>query len=126
MRMRFTKTENINSGLALLILILLLKIIFHVYFADFLLLILVFLVIAAPNLFYPFSILWYNLSDVLGNIISKIILSIIYIAFVLPVGAIRKMMGNDSLMLKKFKKNKVSVFKVRQYTFTKKDLLNPF
>jgi len=124
--MRFTKTENINSGLALLILILLLKIIFHVYFADFLLLILVFLVIAAPNLFYPFSILWYNLSDVLGNIISKIILSIIYIAFVLPVGAIRKMMGNDSLMLKKFKKNKVSVFKVRQYTFTKKDLLNPF
>ena len=80
----------------------------------------------APKIFYPFAIVWYNLSVVLGMIIPKILLTAVYIVLVVPIGGFRRMMNKDALDLRKFKKGQGSVMKKREYTFTREDLINPF
>ena len=79
-----------------------------------------------PMFYYYFAILWLGFSQILGTIVSKIILSVVFFVMVLPVGLIRRMMGKDSLQLKKFKKGKSGVMLQRNHLFTSKDIVNPF
>ena len=79
-----------------------------------------------PMFYYYFAILWLGFSQILGTIVSKIILSVVFFVMVLPVGLIRRMMGKDSLQLKKFKKGKSGVMLQRNHRFTSKDIVNPF
>jgi hypothetical protein len=80
----------------------------------------------APVLIYPFTFIWLNVSDFLGKIISKIILTVIYCIVLLPVALFRKIAGKDNLKLKQFHKSDKSVFIERNHLFTKNDMLNPF
>lgn len=79
-----------------------------------------------PMLFYPLAIIWLGFSELLGTVMSKIILTIVYVVLVVPVGLVRKLMGKDSLQLYQFKKGKNSVMKVRNYEFTSKDIEKPY
>jgi ABC-type nitrate/sulfonate/bicarbonate transport system permease component len=79
-----------------------------------------------PMAFYPFAILWFGCSQLLGTIMSKLILTIVYIFMVIPVGMIRRLMGKDTLQLSEFKKSKSSVMHTREYNFTSKDIENPY
>ncbi len=81
---------------------------------------------AFPMFFYYFAIFWLGFSQILGTIVSKIILSVVFFVMVLPVGLIRRMMGKDSLQLKKFKKGKSGVMLQRNHLFTSEDIVNPF
>jgi len=80
----------------------------------------------APKIFYPFALFWYNLSNVLGMIFPRILLTAVYILLVVPIGGLRKMMNKDALDLRKFKKGQGSVMKKREYTFTREDVINPY
>lgn len=73
----------------------------------------VIVLLGAPFLLWPFAFLWLNLSELLGRVMSKIILTVIFIFVVCPVGLFRKIMGKDALLLKQFKKNDHSVFSER-------------
>lgn len=79
-----------------------------------------------PMAFYPFAILWFGCSQLLGTIMSKLILTLVYIFMVVPVGVIRRLLGKDPLRLSEFKKSKSSVMHKRDYMFTSKDIENPF
>lgn len=79
-----------------------------------------------PNVFKPVAKLWFGLSNALGSVMSRIILSIIFLAVVLPVGFIRRAIGKDSLQLRKWKKNRLSVFKARDHEFTSDDIKYPY
>lgn len=79
-----------------------------------------------PLVYYPFGILWYSLSNLLGYIVSRVILTVLFAILVVPVGFIRRALGNDSLNLKKFKKDRSSILKIRNYTFTSEDIVNPY
>lgn len=81
---------------------------------------------AFPMAFYPFAVFWFGLSQLLGTIMSKIILTIVYVCMVIPVGGIRRLLGKDPLRLSEFKKNKSSVMHIRNYDFSSKDMENPF
>jgi len=76
--------------------------------------------------FYPVSIIYYQLSEWLGRIMSFLILSIIYIVIVFPVGIVRRIAGKDSLKLRLFKNDTESVFVVRNHEYTDEDLKNPY
>ena len=58
-----------------------------------------------PIFYYPFAVFWFGLSNLLGTIVSKILLSIVFFSVVLPIALLRRMLGKDTLLLKKFKKN---------------------
>ena len=79
-----------------------------------------------PVVFKPLAFLWFGLAMLLGFIMSRIILSLIFFILVFPTGLIRRLMGKDSMGLKLWKKGKESVFKKREYTFVSEDIKNPF
>lgn len=79
-----------------------------------------------PMFYYPFAMVWLGLTNLLGMVMSRVLISIVYIVILLPIGLIRKLTGKDSLNLKGFKKDNKSVMVVRDYEFTAKDITNPF
>ena len=79
-----------------------------------------------PMLYYPVAVFWLGFSTLLGTVVSKIILSMVYIVLVVPIGLLRRMLGKDSLNLKGFKKGKDSVMKTRDYVFTSTDIEKPY
>jgi len=79
-----------------------------------------------PKFFRPLAILWIALSYFLGTIVSKVLLSIIFFVIVTPVGLTRRILGIDSLQLKKWKKSRSSVFKKRNHIYRPDDINKPF
>lgn len=79
-----------------------------------------------PMLYYPFAFVWLGLSNVLGTVMSKVILTIVYILMVIPLGVIRRWSGKDPLQLNEFKKNSHSVLKTRDHHFSSKDIEAPY
>jgi NhaP-type Na+/H+ and K+/H+ antiporter len=79
-----------------------------------------------PGIYKPFAVIWYGLATFLGTIMSKVLLTVVYILLVVPVGLIRRLSGKDSLQLKKFKKDGSSVFRERDHLFQSTDIENPY
>lgn len=81
---------------------------------------------AFPMFYYPFAMIWLGLTNLLGIVVSRILLSVVYVLFLLPVGVIRRAMGKDSLNLTGFKKGNSSVMITRDIEFKADDIKNPF
>ena len=122
----FSKKEHTDSGLALLLLTLIVGQWVHQPHTVQIAIAEVLILLIAPVLLFPFTFLWLNISDLLGKVMSKIILSIVFFVFVWPVSLIRRAMGKDTLNLKKFKKDTNSVFINRNHTYTRTDLTTPY
>lgn len=80
----------------------------------------------APALFKPAARLWFGLSHVLGTVMSKIILGLVFYLVLTPMGLVRRMLGKDAMQTGKWKKDAASVFRVRNQTFTAKDVETPY
>lgn len=81
---------------------------------------------AFPMFYYPFAMVWLGLTNLLGAVVSKVLLSVVYLVILLPIGLFRRLIGKDSLNLNGFKKQKTSVMITRDHEFTAKDIQNPF
>ena len=79
-----------------------------------------------PGIYKPFAFIWFGLATFLGTIMSKVLLTIVYILLVVPVGLLRRLLGKDSLQLRKFKKSGSSVFRDRDHLFQSTDIENPY
>jgi hypothetical protein len=79
-----------------------------------------------PQVYRPVAVLWLGLSDLLGSVVSKILLSIVFFAVVTPIGILRRLFGKDSLQLRVFKASKESVMLERNHTFIGSDLERPY
>ena len=79
-----------------------------------------------PRVFRPLAGLWFGLSHVLGNVVSKVVLTVIFFVLVTPIGLIRRWAGRDSLRLRQWKKGSGSVFVERQGAIAPEDLQNPY
>ena len=121
-----SKTQSSDTGMAVVLILLLLELYtLNIIFVKFAVLVLV-ITMSFPMFFYPFAFIWFCLSNVLGAIMSKVLLTIVYFLIVFPVGIFRKIIGKDALQIYKFKKNKSSVMKTRNYKFSLKDISSPF
>ena len=79
-----------------------------------------------PGFYKPIAVFWFGLSHILGVIMSKIVLTIIFFFVVTPVSTIRKMFGYDSLKLRQFKHSNESAFNVRNILFTRNEMETPY
>ena len=68
---------------------------------------LIFLILGLINskIFTPLNKLWMKFGLLLGNIVSPIVMGIIFFGVVTPTGLLMKLFGKDILELKKNKKN---------------------
>lgn len=81
---------------------------------------------AFPMFFFPFAVLWLGLTTLLGEVVSRVLLSVIYFIILFPVSVFRRMMGKDTLDLTAFKKSSTSVMVTRNHDFTSKDIEHPY
>jgi hypothetical protein len=79
-----------------------------------------------PPMLKPFAIVWFGFSHLLGMVMSRVILSLVFFAIVMPIGLLRRLMGKDTLQLKTFKAATASVMATRNHTFTAADLEKPY
>jgi hypothetical protein len=79
-----------------------------------------------PDIYKPLAKFWLGFSHLLGTVMSKVILTIIFFILVVPVGLLRRLMGKDALRLKEWKKGSNSVFKIRDHKLTSDDIKNPY
>lgn len=123
---RLTAEQCKDSGLALVLVSL---ICFQVWGRPaFILLAIVFLLVAMthPPLFKPFARFWFALSVMLGTVVSRVILTLIFFAMVFPVGLVRRALGKDAMRSKEWKDGKGSVFRVRDHRFAAGDMDYPY
>jgi len=79
-----------------------------------------------PKIFLPFARIWFGVSNILGMVMSKVILGVVFLFLVTPMGVVRKLLGKDSMQLKKWKKGTTSVFKMRDHTFKPEEIEKPY
>lgn len=80
----------------------------------------------APQIYAPVAVLWLGLSHLLGTVMSKILLSILFFGLVTPVGLVRRLFGKDSLKLKAFKASQESAMSVKNHLFVGSDIEKPY
>ena len=80
----------------------------------------------APALFTPVAKLWFGLSHLLGLVMSKVMLSLVFFLVLAPVAGVRRLCGKDPMRLRRFGRDQVSVFRVRDHTFGAADFEHPF
>jgi len=115
-----------DSGLALVLICL---ICFQIWKLSALtLLAILFLLVAMtyPPIFKPFAKVWFALSTALGTVVSKIILTILFFVLVFPVALFRRLLGKDSMQIKRWKDGDASVFRQRDHCFSAEDLKHPY
>jgi hypothetical protein len=125
-KINISKEQAKDAGMAVVLILLLLGIFlkqptFYPYAAAALVVDMIF-----PGIYKPFAVIWFGVATFLGTIMSKVLLTVVYILLVVPVGLIRRILGKDSLQLKKFKKDGSSVFKERDHLFQSTDIENPY
>jgi uncharacterized membrane protein len=79
-----------------------------------------------PHVFYPLAYLWFGLAHLIGTLVSKILLFLVYIFVVMPVGLFRRAIGKDSMSIKKWKQGSDSVFKIRNHLYSASDIEKPY
>jgi hypothetical protein len=121
-----TPDQSRDTGMALTLLCLLIVQFKHAYKLVPLAIILLIITMAWPRAFKPLAGFWFGLSHVLGTVMSKVILAIVFFVVVTPIGVIRRLLGKDSLQLKKFKKGQDSVFQVRGELVGKEHFHKPY
>ena len=79
-----------------------------------------------PSVYKPVAIIWLSFSKIIGTIMSKILLVIVFFLIVTPMGITRRLLGKDSLKLKSWKKDHDSVFVTRNNKFCSEDVEAPY
>ncbi|MDR0339174.1 MAG: SxtJ family membrane protein [Desulfovibrio sp.] len=79
-----------------------------------------------PKTLKPLAGLWFGFSHVLGQVMSRVLLGVIYLFIVMPVALVRKIAGKDSMRLRGWRKGDGSAFVSRDHLYVKEDLNNLF
>ena len=61
--------------------------------------------VVAPNLLTPFNKAWMKLGDLMGKVVSPVVLGVIFFVLITPVAVIGRLFGRDELRLKRTNAN---------------------
>ena len=126
LKRKITKDQSRDTGMAM---VLLLLIVFATRKREGYLIgamVLHVLNMIVPQIYRPVAVVWLGFSDLLGAVVSKVMLSIVFFGIVTPIGIFRRLAGKDSLKLRAFKASKDSVMIERNHTFVGQDLEKPY
>jgi hypothetical protein len=123
---KITKDQSRDTGMAMVFLLLILYVFRKRELFLFGAMLLHVLNMTAPQMYRPIAVVWLGVSDLLGTIASKILLGIVFFAFVTPIGILRRLLGKDSLKLRIFKADQESVMFARNHTFIATDIEKPY
>ncbi len=87
---------------------------------------LIILLMIWPAPFRYFGFVWFSFGEIIGFIVSRLLLSLIYIVLVIPIGLMVRKKIRKNMDLSSFKAGSRSVLKHRDYVFSSKDFEKPF
>jgi hypothetical protein len=123
---KITKDQSRDTGMAMVLLFLIVAATRKREVYLFVGIALQILNMTVPRIYRPVAVIWLGLSDLMGMVVSKILLSIVFFVVVTPIGILRRLAGKDSLKLRAFKGSADSVMLERNHTFIGKDLERPY
>jgi len=123
---KITKDQSRDTGMAMVLLLLLLGVFRKREVLLVAAVVLHVLNMTVPQIYRPVAVIWLGFSELLGEVASRILLSVIFFAVVTPLGILRRLMGKDSLKLRAFKASQGSVMLERNHTFVGRDLERPY
>ena len=121
-----TKNQARDTGMALALLACILWLILGEKWLVIAAVIVLIIDMTVPAIFKPFAIVWFGLSVILGAVMSRVILSVVFFVVITPIGLVRRLFGFDSLMIRQWNKSYGSAFIDRNYTFTVADIKAPY
>ena len=121
-----SKDQSKDTGMAMVLLLLLASAAFKRQALITVAMIALVVDMTVPRLYRPVAVLWLGLSHLLGTVVSKILLTLVFFGVVTPIGVARKLLGFDSLKLRDFKSGENSVMVIRNHIFTGKDIEKPY
>jgi len=123
---KVTKDQSRDTGMAMVLLLLLLAVSPKRH--GFLIAAIVVHIVnmIAPQIFRPIAVIWLGLSNLLGEVVPKVLLSIVFFLVVTPIGILRRLAGKDALKLRVFKGGQDSVMLERNHLFIGRDLERPY
>ena len=121
-----TKEQSKDTGMAMVLLLLLSSAAFKREALVTVAMVVLLIDMTFPQLYRPVAVLWLGFSHLLGTVVSKILLTLVFFGVVTPIGLARKLLGIDSLKLRDFKSGEISVMVVRNHIFTGKDIEKPY
>lgn len=123
---RITKDQSRDTGLAMVLLALILGFLTDADGFFTLAIPLLVVTMVVPELYRPVGYLWLGLSHLLGTVVSRILLTLVFFVIVLPVGLVRRLWNKDSLRLKEFRRGTGSAMRVRDHVFVPSDIEKPY
>jgi len=121
-----TKDQSRDTGMAIVLLLLLIYLKTRRDTLLYTALILHVLNMIVPRIYAPTALVWLGLSRLLGTVMSKLLLSILFFGLVTPIGVLRRLLGKDSLKLREFKSSEESAMLVRNHLFVGQDIEKPY
>ena len=79
-----------------------------------------------PRAYSLLARLWLGISLLLGSVMSRVVLSIIFMVIVTPIALVMRLFGHDPMRRKAWKKGTESTFVSRGDLVEAKDLEHPF
>ncbi|QJB57276.1 SxtJ family membrane protein [Pseudodesulfovibrio sp. zrk46] len=76
--------------------------------------------------FYLPAKVWLGFSHLLGTVMSKVILTLVFFVILTPLALLRRILGHDPMQLNKWKKGRNSVFFSRDHSFTPEEIERPY
>ncbi|HET7106157.1 MAG TPA: SxtJ family membrane protein [Candidatus Acidoferrum sp.] len=125
-KQKMTKDQSRDTGMAMVLLLLLFYLKTRSNGLMYAAVILHIVNMTVPRIFAPVAIVWLGLSHVMGTVMSRILLSILFFGLVTPIGVLRRLFGKDSLQLKEFKGSEKSAMTVRNHLFVGQDIEKPY
>lgn len=69
---------------------------------------------------------WLGLSRLIGTVMSKVLLTLIFFLAQTPIALLRRSAGHDPMQRKKWKRGTESVFESRNHTFRPEEIERPY
>ncbi len=121
-----SRKQNIDFGIVLTLALLVVATIWHIHILYIMAIVSLLITAQVPVIYTPFSWVWFKLAKLMETFFSIIMLSLIFYLVVTPLGSLRRWFAKDNLQIRSFKKDKKSVFIVKEATYKKEDLENQF
>ena len=118
--------KNKDVGLVLTAVFLVMFLHFHDRTLIFCSLGAVVITILFPVMLKPISYIWYGLAEILGMVMSRIILTAVFFLVITPIGFVKRVVSNDHLLTERWKKDSESLFTVRDKKFMSADIEKPY
>lgn len=123
---KITKEQCRDTGMAMVLLLLILGATLHRDSFMVFAIVLQVVNMTIPSVYKPIAIIWLGLAELLGKVVSTMLMSVIFFGVVTPIGVLRRLLGADTLRLRAFKAAADSVMLERNHKFTAVDIERPY